>query len=183
MEGLHDWHEFYLMLGSSAAALVALLFVAISIGVGFYTHRNTAGTRTFTSPVIVHFSAVLFISAMALAPTHGVVTLFALIGAGVVGAGVAIVTTSHIFDFMGDGMVEAIDNYAYGLIPLAAYVGVIASGILLFNHWEWAPELLAASVLTQLLVNIRNAWDLMLSVVRRQSGIEKRQRANRASSR
>ncbi len=172
MEALHDWHDFYLMLGSSAAALVALLFVAISIGVGFYTQRNQVGTRTFTSPVIVHFSAVLFISAIALAPVHGNVTLVALLAAGIIGAVVAAITTFHVFDFLGDSMVETIDSFAYGFIPLVAYLAIVASGVLISNRWEWAPELLAASVLAQMLVNIRNAWDLMLSIVRRQSGGE-----------
>ena len=169
MEALHDWHEFYLMLGSAAGALVALLFVAISIGVGFFTHRRQAGTRTFTSPVIVHFSALLFISAIALAPVHGMLTLVALVAAGIVGAIIAAVTTIRVFDFVGDDMVEPIDQYAYGFIPLTAYIGIAAGGVLLAMKWEWAPELLAASVLTQLLINIRNAWDLMLSVARRQS--------------
>ena len=176
MQALHDWHEFYLMLGSSAAALVALLFVAISIGVGFFTHRNQAGTRTFTSPVIVHLSGILFISALALAPVHGAVTLVALLATGVVGIGIAISTTIHVFDFVGDSLVEEIDKYAYGFLPLVAYCGITAAGVLLALNWEWAPELLAGSVLAQLLVNIRNAWDLMLSVVRRQSGREKRKR-------
>jgi len=169
VEALHDWHEFYLMLGSAAGALVALLFVAISIGVGFFTHRRQAGTRTFTSPVIVHFSALLFISAIALAPVHGMLTLVALVAAGIVGAIIAAVTTIRVFDFVGDDMVEPIDQYAYGFIPLTAYIGIAAGGVLLAMKWEWAPELLAASVLTQLLINIRNAWDLMLSVARRQS--------------
>jgi hypothetical protein len=170
VQALHDWHEFYLMLGGGAAALVALLFVAISIGVGFFTHRNQAGTRTFTSPVIVHFSAILFISAIAIAPAHGPVTLVALMMAGIVGAVIAAITTVHVFDFVGDNLVEEIDKFAYGFVPLAAYFGIIAAGVLLALNWEWAPELLAGSVLLQLLVNIRNAWDLMLSVVRRQSG-------------
>jgi hypothetical protein len=164
------------MLGSSAAALLALLFVAISIGVGFFTHRNQVGTRTFTSPVIVHFSGILFISAIVLAPVHGPMTLVALMVAGVVGAVVAAITTFHVVEFMGDGLVEEIDKFAYGFVPLTAYFGIVAAGVLLAMRWEWAPELLAACVLTQLLVNIRNAWDLMLSVVRRQSGTEKRKR-------
>jgi hypothetical protein len=176
MQALHDWHEFYLMLGSSAAALVALLFVAISIGVGFFTHRNQAGTRTFTSPVVVHLSAILFISAIALAPVHGVVTLVAILATGIVGIVIAAITTLHVFDFIGDSLVEEIDKYAYGFIPLVAYCGIATAGVLLAMRWEWAPELLAGSVLAQLLVNIRNAWDLMLSVVRRQAGRESRKR-------
>ncbi|MFL5065808.1 MAG: hypothetical protein ACJ8ED_14275 [Xanthobacteraceae bacterium] len=32
---LEHWREFYLLVGTAAAALVALLFVAASIGAGF----------------------------------------------------------------------------------------------------------------------------------------------------
>ena len=176
MSALHDWHEFYFMLGGGSAALVALLFVATSIGVGFFTHRNQTGTRTFTSPVIVHFSGILLVSALTLAPAHGYVSLVALVLTGVVGIVVAGITTIHVFDFLGDNMVESIDEYAYGFIPLTAYVGTTAAAILLVVQWEWAPELLAGSVLVQMLVNIRNAWDLVLSVVRRQSIREQRKR-------
>ena len=94
MEALHDWHEFYLMLGTSAAALMALLFVAVSIGIGYYTERNVAGVRTFLSPVVAHFTAVLFVSAMALAPVHGKIVLVALILAGIVGVLIAAYTSA-----------------------------------------------------------------------------------------
>jgi hypothetical protein len=36
---LDGWHEFYTLLGTAAAALVALLFVAASIGAGLYQRR------------------------------------------------------------------------------------------------------------------------------------------------
>jgi hypothetical protein len=31
-ERVHGWHDFYMLLGTASAALVALLFVAVSIG-------------------------------------------------------------------------------------------------------------------------------------------------------
>ena len=42
MEGLHAWHEFYLLLGTAGATLLALLFVAVSLGTGFSTTRINA---------------------------------------------------------------------------------------------------------------------------------------------
>src|SRR5947208_695474 len=36
----HDWHDFYMLLGTSSAALVALLFVAVSIGASFRAPRS-----------------------------------------------------------------------------------------------------------------------------------------------
>ena len=34
MEVLHEWHEFYLLVGTAAATVLALLFVAVSLGAG-----------------------------------------------------------------------------------------------------------------------------------------------------
>ena len=47
MEGLHAWHEFYLLLGTAGATLLALLFVAVSLGTGFLNNKDQRGTRTF----------------------------------------------------------------------------------------------------------------------------------------
>ena len=35
MEVLHEWHEFYLLVGTAAATVLALLFVAVSLGAGY----------------------------------------------------------------------------------------------------------------------------------------------------
>jgi hypothetical protein len=181
VDALHEWHEFYFMLGGASAALVALLFVAISIGVGFYTDRNITATRTFVSPVVIHFTAILFVAAIALTPDQAALLSIPALGIiGIVGCCVSLVTARHIFDFRTQGEITRFDHFAYGLLPAMAYVGFAASAILLWMRRVWAPELLAVSVLMLLLVNIRNAWDLMLSVVRRQGRreTEKRKKAD-----
>jgi O-antigen/teichoic acid export membrane protein len=82
MEALHAWHEFYILLGTAAATLIALLFVAVSLGSGYLTgrRRHLQGTRTFMSPVVIHFTSVFFISAVCLVPSHGPVFFSVLIG-------------------------------------------------------------------------------------------------------
>jgi hypothetical protein len=53
---LADWHEFYALLGTAAAALVALLFVAVSIGTSVLTPEpeSRRNTSTYMSPVVFH---------------------------------------------------------------------------------------------------------------------------------
>src|SRR5215212_6204686 len=67
---LEHWKEFYLLVGTAAAALVALLFVAASLGVGILAKHSDGPTRTYMSPVAFHFTSALFVSAAALVPTH-----------------------------------------------------------------------------------------------------------------
>ena len=51
-EALKDWHDFYVLVGTAAATLLALLFVAVSLGAGYLTEERQSATRTFMSPVI-----------------------------------------------------------------------------------------------------------------------------------
>ena len=66
IESLKEWHDFYVLVGTAGATLLALLFVAVSLGAGFLTEDHQAGTQTFMSPVVVHFTSVFFLSALAL---------------------------------------------------------------------------------------------------------------------
>jgi len=70
MHALESWHDFFVLVGTAGATLLALLFVAVSLGAGFLSDRRTDATRAFFSPVVVHFSAVFFLSAIALVPGH-----------------------------------------------------------------------------------------------------------------
>ena len=54
-----DWHEFYLLAGTAAAALIALLFVAASIGAGVMSPERASAIRIYMSPVIFHFTSHL----------------------------------------------------------------------------------------------------------------------------
>ena len=67
---LEHWHEFYVLLGTGAAALVALQFVAASLGAGYLSFETAAGTRTYMTPVIVHFSACCSPAPPELIPWH-----------------------------------------------------------------------------------------------------------------
>jgi hypothetical protein len=67
---LEHRQDFYVRVGTAGATLVALLFVALSLGTGFLNDKRAAATRAFYSPVVVHFSAVFFLAAIALVSAH-----------------------------------------------------------------------------------------------------------------
>ena len=41
---LEGWHEFYVLLGTAAAAFIALLFVAASVGANVFTPESSGAT-------------------------------------------------------------------------------------------------------------------------------------------
>jgi len=155
------------MIGTVAGALLALLFVAVSVAVGYLTEERSVATRFFLTPIVIHFSSVVLISALALAPekypqlTEWLVGLNAL--AGVV---VASVVFYRVWAMHFSG-VYLVDHLGYGLAPLLSYIVILAAAVCAYRDIEWSAFLFAAGVVLLLMVNIRNAWDMMLSLVRR----------------
>jgi hypothetical protein len=173
MAQLEHWHDFYLLVGTAGATLLALLFVAVSLGTGFLTEDHAAPTRAFYSPVVIHFTSVFFISAIALVPTHRTIIFAALIGAtSLIGTLVSAVVTVQLVRRNWTQYLE--DYLAYGLLPAIGYLTLAAAAVMIFTETGYAFEVLAGGLLLLLIVNIRNVWDLMLSMVRRQAARAKR---------
>ena len=162
---LEHWRDFYVLLGTAAAALVALLFVAASVGAGILSGQNTAGTGMYMSPVVVHFTAVLFVCAVGLVPSHTWGSFGLIVGAGAVAAFIyADVISLWV---LKDRSTDAIDTLAYGVAPALGYLAaVVAAALFLFGSHR-APDVLGGALIWLLIVNIRNAWDLVLFIVRR----------------
>jgi hypothetical protein len=164
---LSSWHEFYALLGTASAALIALLFVAVSIATGVMTQdaasrRNTA---TYMSPVVFHYANVLFLSLIALVPTQtfesfGVVIGIASIGSVIYSIVIAVrVHRNPISDLP--------DRLCYGVIPAFCYASGLVVATLLLRENPFGLDILAGAALLLLVINIRNAWDLMISLARR----------------
>jgi len=164
---LDGWHEFYILLGTAAAALVALLFVAASIGAGYLSAERNSPTRTFTSPIVFHYTYVLFVSLVALVPVNSDVSLAAIIGAS---AAVALVYSCYIVvRVMRSSVADLDDRLGYGASPLVAYGATFLASIFLIEHSAIGPALLAGALILLLLINIRNAWDLTVFFAQRRN--------------
>jgi hypothetical protein len=169
MEALHEWHEFYILLGTAGATLLALLFVAVSLGTGFLSNKDQRGTRTFMSPVVIHFTSVFFLSAVCLVPSHGP-AFFAVLIAGTAVLGVAVSIVISVWVVRTEMTQYLPDYFAYGLLPVSAYLALMAASVMIYLGQPYALEVLASGLLLLLIVNVRNAWDLTLSMVRRHAG-------------
>jgi hypothetical protein len=163
---LEGWHEFYGLLGTAAAALVALLFVAASIGASVLknTPESANNTRAFMSPVVFHYTNILFLSLVALIPTLSFEIFAAVVGLAAIASIVySILVTIWVHK---NPLSEGADRFAYGAIPAVCYfAGLVAAGFL-FKQSVIGLDILAGGALLLLVINIRNAWDLMLSFAR-----------------
>lgn len=174
---LQHWREFYLLAGTAASALVALLFVAVSVGAGLLSRERAGATRTYMSPVAFHFTSALVVSLLTLVPSHSRGSLALLIGLNAL-AGLAY-SCFIMWRLFTDDISDAADRLAYGAVPLVSYAAGLVAAWLFYRGSEHAPEVLAGTVLLLLIANIRNAWDLLLSMARHQTELRKRDAASR----
>lgn len=162
---LHEWHDFYVLLGTASATLVGLMFVAASIGATVFNEDHRGALEAFITPTVVHFAAVLFACLLITMPTHAWETISSLLAvgglAGVVYGGRVLVQLiiRHRFN------VEVIDRLFYALIPMASYLLALAAAVLGFLHIAASAYVMAAALLVLLFAGLRNAWDMMLWIM------------------
>jgi hypothetical protein len=164
-ELLHDWHDFYVLVGTASATLVGLMFVAASIGSSIFNEEHRAPMTAFITPTVAHFAAVLFASLMVTIPTHSWRTLGGLLAAGGLAGAIYCakilvqIIVQHRFN------VDLTDRLFYALIPALGYLLVLVSAVLLLMQSAASANLIAAALLTLLFAGIRNAWDMMVWIV------------------
>jgi hypothetical protein len=164
---LSSWHEFYGLLGTASAALIALLFVAVSIATGVMTQdaESRRNTATYMSPVVFHYANVPFLSLIALVPTQTFESFGVVIGIASIGSVIySIVIAVRVH---GNPISDLPDRLCYGVIPAFCYASGLVVAALLLRENPFGLDLLAGAALLLLVINIRNAWDLMISLARR----------------
>src|SRR2546426_2116564 len=81
MPEIAGWDSFYVIIGSSAAALTGLMFVVIALTGEVTSSPGMIETiRAFSTPTVVHFGAVLLLAALLTTPGHTVLTLSGSVG-------------------------------------------------------------------------------------------------------
>ena len=126
-----------MLLGTASAALVALLFVAVSIGASFLTPERSVARRTFMSPVVFHFSTLLLISLIVMVPTHTALSL--AIGIALVAVAGLGYTTVVLLGLARASISDIADRFGYGILPLVSYVAMLAAAGLVISRAALAP--------------------------------------------
>ena len=163
---LTPWHDFAVLLGTAAATLIGLLFVAASVGTNVFTMERQSAVRVFLSPSVVHFCTILSATLITLAPIPTALTLGLLITAsGLLGA-IYVVLVWRMM--IRDGYAKTLDltdRLWYASAPALGYATLIAAGITLALNLAPACILYAAALALLLGAGIRNAWDITTWII------------------
>jgi len=167
---IEDWHDFDVLVGTAAATLVGLMFVAASIGASVLHREGSRGVEGLhISPTVVHFTTVLVIAVVALVPTHEWDTLASLLAlVGVAGAVYSVNVWIELFIHRRFN-VDIVDRLFLRSNPLVGHLLLLLAALFLWRQSEAGLDLLAAGQITLLLAAIRNAWDMMIWIMIRAS--------------
>ena len=160
MTALTGWENFYVIVGSSAGALIGLQFVVITLisSRPVVTGQAEAGDA-FATPTIVHFGAVLLLATIVCAPWQRVTSaavLWGLLG-----------LTGIVYEVIVAGRMRAQSVYVpqsedwffHVILPLAAYATLVVSAYATRSNAVRAMFGDGAAALLLLFVGIHNAWD------------------------
>lgn len=163
---LPAWETFFVIVGSAAAVLTGLVFVAITLVADSRMRRPSEALEqhlaTFTGSTVVHLCAVLLICALLSAPWRSLTPPAWLLGAcGVGGVVYALLTVRRLrrpFDNAYRPVWE--DWLWYALAPLGVYAALVGTALLLPRSPTRALFGVGALLLLLLFGGLRNAWDV-----------------------
>jgi hypothetical protein len=156
---LATWEAFYVIIGTSAAALTGLQFVVVAL-ISDLRRRSAAGAMAaFATPQVVHFGAVLLLSAILSAPWPSLTLPDVLVGAlGFFGLGHAIATIMRAR--RQTDYVPVLEDWIWhAALPVISYANLIIAAVLLGSSPEIALFLCGASSVLLVFIGIHNAWD------------------------
>jgi hypothetical protein len=163
---LSGWESFYVIVGSSGAALIGLQFVVIVLIADVRIAQGSGeGISAFGTPTVVHFGSALAVSAFMSAPWGGLAGVRTALG---------LVALSGIW-FVVRALIRARRQKAYKpvledwiwhtLLPLTAYSMILVSTLVAAIHTLGAFFAVAIAALGLLFIGIHNAWDTVVWIV------------------
>jgi hypothetical protein len=159
MSELSEWDSFYVIVGSAAGALIGLQFVVMTLIAARPPRGAAEGTAAFTTPTIVHFGTVFFLSAILRAPWHAITSVAALAGLmGVGGAWYTAIVTRRMRSQSAYAP-EFEDWLFHALLPFASYAVLAMAAFAATSHFRESLFGVGAAALLLLYCGIHNSWD------------------------
>jgi hypothetical protein len=159
------WESFYVIVGTSAGALIGLQFVVMALVADTRKPTSQGSIRAFGTPNVAHFGGSLLISGIMSAPWPSLAAASAVLGGlGLLGVGYALRVMYHARRQTIYAPVW--EDWLWHLIlPLCLYADLALAVLVLRTSVHVALFMIGAAALGLLLNSIRNAWDTVTYIV------------------
>jgi hypothetical protein len=179
---LTTWQNFYVIIGSSSAALIGLVFVVITLVAGLQERRGGEAFAAYSTPTVVHFGATLLVAAILSAPWQELWNAGLLLGicglAGVIYVIIVLRRARHQTDYQ-----PVLEDWLWHtLFPFVSYAAFVVAAIMLPGNPVPTLFIIGAATVLLVFIGIHNAWDTVtyLAIERARSNNESQD--ERASS-
>jgi hypothetical protein len=153
MTTIDGWENFYVIVGSSAAALTGLMFVVITLTAEMRSGQEDGGSAMDA------FGFVLLVAAIVSTPRHTMTSLsLCLFVPGVAGLIYTIVVVARMRRQKSYAPVME-DWIWHCILPIASYASITISIVVFWYRPGLMLYVVGASALLLLYVGIHNAWD------------------------
>jgi hypothetical protein len=162
MHELAEWDSFYVIVGSAAGALIGLQFVVMTLINQRPNNAPPEVGQAFSTPTVLHFGVVLFVSALSRVPWDSVIP--GAICCGLIGMGGIIYILFVTWRIRRQKVYEPVleDWLFHCLLPLTAYATLAVSALYATSSTHNAFLATAGAALLLLFIGIHNAWDTVM---------------------
>ena len=162
---LTAWESFYVIVGSSGAALIGIQFVVIALVANIRKRTTADSISAFATPTVMHLGGALLVSAIMSAPWPSLFPAsVALAVCGLAGLGYATIVIHHARRQTSYKPVWG-DWLWYAILPCSIYAALAVAALFLRTNTQLAIFLIGAAALGLLLIGIHNAWDTVTYMV------------------
>jgi hypothetical protein len=162
---LTAWESYYVIIGSSGAALIGLQFVVVTLMAGMRRRTDAGSLAAFRTPTVVHLTGALLVSAIMSVPWPSLLPAsiaLALCGVGGLVYGAIVIRRAH----RQSGYKPVWEDWLwFTILPCVVYAALTLAALLLRVATGFAMFVTGASALSLLLIGIHNAWDTVTHLV------------------
>jgi hypothetical protein len=162
---VQEWQVFYATIATSAATLVGLLFVSMSLNVGMFTGTENIGLKKLASQTLLNFLYAIVFAIIFLIPRQGPIGLgLPLICIGIVGLIRTISNLRTLFSNIPQGILRRTTfvRAAMGLVAFLALI--IVSFLVMVRASAGSLYWLVAPMILLLISASANTWSLLILV-------------------
>ena len=180
MENAHQpelWRDVYVVLGTAAAALIGLLFIATSLHLDEIVNSPVLRRRAYNN---TRYLLIVFVEAvLILIPQPTLILSAQLVAINLFGVWLLLKNTYRYFYRNKEDFSNTAFVIYRVIIFTASFLLGTAGGATLIEHLDWGIYLVTISCVIVLVTVVLNAWSIMLGI----GQSEKITKANRGTAR
>jgi hypothetical protein len=162
---LAAWGNFYVIVGTSGAALVGVQFVVITLIAAMRMRPTPDSISAFATPTVVHLAGALLVSAIMGAPWRSLFpasVALAMLGLGGLAYGAIVIHRARRQTFYKPVWE---DWLWYAILPCSVYAALGLAAVFLRTTTQLPEFVIGTAALGLLLIGIHNAWDSVTHIV------------------